>query len=91
MLIHQEANPLAVFGMRELSHCPPHFTPVMFVLAVTEKNITDWIYQHLEGRFHLGDFYDTTETGGFDLQKRVSFEIAGEASMFALILDTING
>lgn len=90
MLKHNEVNPLAVFGLRKVDHCPPHFTPVLFELGTNEKNITDWIWENLDGRFYLGDYYTENSTGGLSVQKMASFEIAGEASLFALVLNTIN-
>jgi hypothetical protein len=90
MLKYGEANPLVVFGLRQLKHCPPHFTPVDFKIRVQSKVISDWIWDNLSGRFYYGDYYYKTESGSVDLDKRVAFEIPGEASMFALILDQIN-
>ena len=90
MLKYGEANPLAVFGLRELDHCPPHFTRVDFELKTTDKAISDWIWANLSGRFWLGDWYSKDSEGHVGFRKSVAFEIAGEASMFALILDTIN-
>lgn len=90
MLKYGEANPLVVFGLRQLEHCPPHFTPVDFKIRVQSKVISDWIWDNLSGRFYYGDYYYKTESGSVDLDKRVAFEIPGEASMFALILDQIN-
>ncbi len=89
MLKHNEPNPLAVFGLRELDHCPPHFTRVTFDLKTKEKNITDWIWSNLEGRFWYGDLYFRHEET-LQFQKCVGFEVPGEATMFALILDQIN-
>lgn len=90
MLKHHEANPLAVFGLRQLEHCPPHFTCVNFDLYVKEKDITDWIWEHLDGRFYLGDNYITENNTPISMKKLAAFEIPGEASYFALTLDTIN-
>jgi hypothetical protein len=90
MLKHNEVNPLAVFGMRKMEHCPPHFTVVKFDLVNSEKSITDWIWENLDGRFYYGDEYDNGTGNTIAMQKMVAFEIAGEASMFALILDQIN-
>jgi hypothetical protein len=90
MLKHNDPNPLSVHQMRRVDHLPPHFTPVLFGIATQEKAITDWIWENLEGRFFFGDFYSETESGSLDTQKAAAFESAGEASMFALILDTIN-
>lgn len=90
MLKYCEANPLAVFGLREMDHRPPHFVPVEFEIRTHDKMIKDWIWTNLEGRFYYGDWYSKTSAGGVDCSKCAAFELAGEASMFALILDTIN-
>jgi hypothetical protein len=90
MLKYGEANPLAVFGLRQLDYCPPHFTVVDFDARTTDKNITDWIWANLSGRFYFGDYYYKNEDSSVHYQKRVAFELASEASMFALMLDTIN-
>ena len=90
MLKHGEVNPLSVFGLRQMEHCPPHFTKVPFDLATTDKNITDWIWENLDGRFYYGDYYSETSSASVGMQKMASFEIPGEASYFALILNTIN-
>ena len=90
MLKHNEANPLAVFGLRELEHCPPHFIRVSFDLKCSEKLISDWIWANLSGRFYYGDFYYKSENGNVNFQKTAAFEIPGEASMFALMLDQLN-
>ena len=90
MLKHNEVNPLAVFGLRELNHCPPHFTRVEFDLRANEKTIPDWIHANLEGRFWYGDWYSKTDGDSVVFQKCAAFEIPGEATLFALILDQIN-
>jgi hypothetical protein len=91
MLKHNEVNPLAVFGLRQLEHCPPHFQRVDFDLKTSEKAIADWIWANLEGRFWVGDWYSKDPVNNtVQMCKRAGFEIAGEASMFALMLDQIN-
>lgn len=91
MLKHNEVNPLSVFGLRRADHCPPHFTKFTFDAHVQDKTITDWIYENLTGRFYYGDDYYMHETNGkVGMHKCAAFEIAGEASYFALQLDTIN-
>jgi hypothetical protein len=90
MLKHNEVNPLSVFGLRRVEHCPPHFTQINFDLACSEKTIADWIYENLDGRFYLGDFYVESSTGSLNMQKTAAFETSGEASYFSLVLDTIN-
>ena len=90
MLKYGEANPLAVFGLRELNHCPPHFTVVDFSVKTNDKTISDWIWANLSGRFYYGDHYYKDDANTVQLTKIAAFEIPGEASMFALILDQIN-
>lgn len=90
MLKFGEVNPLAVFGLRRVEHCPPHFTCVVFDARVTDKELSDWVYTNLTGRFYIGDQYSTSDSGAMTMSKSVAFENAGEASYFAIQLDTIN-
>ena len=91
MLKHNEVNALSVFGLRRVDHCPAHFTRFSFDVTTTDKIITDWIYENLTGRFYYGDMYFVHESNGkVGMHKSAAFEIAGEASYFALQLDTIN-
>ena len=88
---HHEANPLSVFGLRRVEHCPAHFTQFAFDLQTSDKSITDWIYENLTGRFYYGDRYFVHGVNGkVGMNKCVAFELPGEASYFALQLDTIN-
>jgi hypothetical protein len=90
MLKYNEINPLAVFGLRRVDHLPPHFTRVLFDTYVSEKTFTDWIYANLTGRFYYGEWYSEGPSGRNTATKCVAFESPGEATMFSLILDTIN-
>ena len=90
VLKYGEVNPLAVYGLREVEHCPPHFTAVDFDCKTSDKIISDWIWANLSGRFYFGDHYYKADDGTVNLTKRAAFESPGEASMFALILDQIN-
>ena len=84
-------NPLNVHGLRKLDICPPHFTPVTFDIRTSTKHITDWIYEHLEGRFFVGSHYvHDAHTNNYDLMTVVAFENAAEASYFVLNLDQLN-
>lgn len=85
-----DVNPLSVFGLRQVDHCPPHFVVFQFDLHAQEKTITDWIWENLEGRFFFGDDYISTTGGGVEIQKIVGFEIPGEASYFSLLQSTFN-
>lgn len=90
MLRNGEANPLTVHGLRELEHCPPHFIRVEFDVRGNRKQITDWVWENLEGRFWAGDVYSVhPETKGVMMNYCVAFESPGEASMFSLCLDQI--
>ena len=91
MLKHGEVNPLNVFGLRQLTHCPPHFERVQFDLSSSEKDITDWIYENLQGRFYIGsvDVRQPDNRPTFR-QALVAFEQASEASYFSLFLPQIN-
>ena len=55
-----------------------------------DKAISDWIWTNLSGRFWYDDYYQKDSANNVTIQKCAAFEIAGEASMFALILDQIN-
>ena len=91
MLKHNEVNPLSVFGLRRLDHCPPHFTKFTFNAQVQDKTITDWIHENLTGRFYYGDEYFLhTSNGKVGMHKCAAFELPGETSYFALQVDTIN-
>jgi len=92
MLKYGAPNPLNVHQLRRLSWCPPHFTRVQFEPYVTEKNITDWLYENLEGRFYVGDIDVARTPGGKPIDRNllVAFELAAEASYFSLVLHTIN-
>ena len=85
MLKLGEVNPLNVHGLRQLKHCPPHFERVEFIPLATSKQISDWIFENLEGRFYIGNS-DTAQ------QRLVvaAFEIPSEASYFSLFLPQIN-
>lgn len=82
MLKQHEPNPLAVFNMRRVDFCPPHFQKFSFDLVTLEKTILDWVHENTEGRFYYSK----------DNNFRVclGFENHFEASYFALMLSEIN-
>lgn len=75
-----------------MEHCPPHFSQVRFDLYTNEKDIADWIWTNLSGRFFLGDiyFHSEIEKTGLEFGKVAGFELSHESSYFALMLPTIN-
>lgn len=90
MLKHRDPNPLNVHQMRRMEILPPHFSKIIFDLSGTDKVIIDWIWENLEGRFFYGDYYCEDKSNALDIRKVAAFEIHGESSYFALILDTLN-
>ena len=92
MIKHGEANPLDVFDLRQLDHCPPHFEVISFDMRASPKAITDWIYENLSGRFYIGDYFDANDEAPnkVSMQKMVAFELHEEASYFGLFLPNIN-
>ena len=90
MLKYGEVNPLNVFGLRRMEHCPPHFVQVEFDLKTDAKYITDWIYENLAGRFYFSDAYNLDSNGKTQMCYKAAFEHGGEASMFGLMLENIN-
>jgi hypothetical protein len=88
MLRTDTVNPLNVFNKRRLNHCPPHFLPIYFDLRVNEKVITDWIYEHLSGRFYFDSQYQMQDKP--IIQQCAAFENHQEASYFSLLLTDLN-
>lgn len=88
---NDEPNPLNVHNLRRLSHCPPHFEKVIFKLTTkNEKDITDWIYENLTGRFYIG--YEDLDGGiGYERHVVLGFELTTETSYFSLSLSNIIG
>ena len=64
----------------------------MFEPYATEKQITDWLYENLEGRFYVGAIDIARTPGGKPIDRNllVAFELPAEASYFSLILPSIN-
>jgi hypothetical protein len=97
MLKQGEPNPLNVHQLRQVNHCPPHFEKVIVDLPNIEtKQITDWLYENLEGRFYVG-IVDAVSTGwphaestGYERYVLVGFEIPSEATYFTLTLPTLD-
>jgi hypothetical protein len=88
-MIHREVNPLNVFDLRRLDHCPPHFEKVIFNSHVPLSTIINWIYDNLEGRFYNGLYTSKSNTASIEVQTIVAFEIPSEATYFALCLSGI--
>jgi len=86
MIKHGEPNPLAVFEMREMTHCPPHFQKLLIDLYAQERTLRNWIYENIEGRFYFGQAMN--EEGKFSTC--IAFESHQEATYFALHLPQLN-
>ena len=90
MIKYNEPNPLNIFNLRQITHCPPHFHKVEFDLNTYDKVVSAWIYENLEGRFNYGQIDSLSSAGKLIRRHRAAFELAGEASYFALCLVDIN-
>jgi hypothetical protein len=92
MLKYQEPNPLNIHGLRQLDYQPPHFTPVHFELYTSARELENWIWENLEGRFYFGDHFQNVieDNNRIHIVKCAAFENASEASYFSLVLSTIN-
>lgn len=82
MIKQLDANPLAVFGMREMKVCPKHFEKVTVGYSLETRLISDWIYENTDGRFYLSQ---TSNIAGTK-QLTVGFEVHFEATFFAMRL-----
>lgn len=83
MLKNREVNPLAVFNLRQLAFCPPHFQKITFSLITNFDDILDWIHENTESRFYISRM-----TGSANVC--VAFETHSETTYFALMLQDIN-
>jgi len=90
MLKYNEVNPLNVHGLREMSHCPPHFQKFIFdkldAGLHTKKSIkivVDWIYENLSGRFYIKSLNTK------NIKYTIAFEEHAELSFFILSIPTI--
>jgi len=88
-LRNKEANPLAVFNMRRMDFCPPHFETVKFDLRVTETQIANWLYENTEGRFYLGQAVNESLDSPA-LCECAGFEVHSEATYFSMFLNQLN-
>jgi len=86
MLKHGIINPLNALEIRRLDFCPPHFTPVTLEgLYCDLRDIDDWIYTNLEGRYSISTISVTNQE-----HVEIGFENPNEASMFGLVVNQIN-
>ena len=91
MLKQGEPNPLNVHQLRQVKHCPPHFEKVIVDLPDIEtKQITDWLYENLEGRFYVGIVDVVLGLSNIDRKQMVAFELHSEATYFTLALPTLD-
>jgi hypothetical protein len=83
VLKHGEVNPLNVHGLRQLEFNPPHFTDIILESRSSEKEISDWIWENLQGRFYVGPI-DIINDGHYTRKICISFELEEEVSYFSL-------
>lgn len=86
MLKHGIVNPLNALNIRALDFCPPHFTCVILDgLWCDIKDIEDYIYQNLVGRYCISTVSIFNQE-----HVEIGFEDPAEASMFGLVVNQIN-
>lgn len=91
MLKYGEPNPLNVHNIRNVDVLPPHYEVVKFDLKTDMRYVVNWIYENLEGRFWYGEYFSPDDkTGRIGMCKAVAFERHEEASLFVLMVDSIN-
>jgi hypothetical protein len=88
-VIISEINLFNVLHKQRLTKLPPHFLPVIFEIKAKPKDISDWIFEHLQGRFYFSDRI-INENGISDIKYCAAFENHSEATYFSLILPEIN-
>jgi len=80
-MFNKKINPLNVHNLRQLHHCPPHFTRLTInQTPTTLRDLSNWIYENLEGRFYI--------EGEFD-KIIVAFERPEESTYFGLMAPSI--
>jgi hypothetical protein len=81
-LKHGKVNPLNALELRKCDFPAHHFyyTIIPKFTTVNYKNINDWVYQNLNGRYYIGQSLDLIDNNisyvlkiGFEQEKEVSF------------------
>lgn len=86
MIRYGEANPLNVFGLRQVvtDRCPPHFTKVDLIpLRIAEDRLLNWVYENLSGRFFISQFQREANV------YFIAFEISSDATQLILCADQL--
>jgi len=84
------ANPLNVHNLRRLDYCPPHFVKLeLDYYQYNDKDLSNWIYENLVGRFYLG-YADVPVAHSMSRRHIVGFEIPSEVSYMGLSLPSIS-
>ena len=88
----KQLDPMAIIFDRRISSgpIPENFTQVIFDLKCKEDQIKNWIYENTKGKFYLGIKYEELPSRYVWCRHVAAFERESEASMFALILTSLN-
>lgn len=88
LYIDGTVNKIAAASGRQIEHLPLHFESIK--LSNYNHNETkNWIWKNLEGRFYIGPRYKI-EYKSIVYEYVAAFEDSAEATMFVLMLETIN-
>lgn len=85
MIKEFEPNPLNVFGIRRVDHCPPYFESMNVPLQYNlQDSIIKWIETNLKGRYYVGKTVDLVDNKIQSNLFKISFEDEKEMSYFIL-------
>lgn len=92
----RDINPLNVLNQRSVDYIPDHFTVIDYTVGMEHAyqapakmiaNITDWIFNKLDGRFHVvncGIVQNKTNVNEMLYLIKIGFEQAEESTFFSL-------
>jgi len=92
----RDINPLNVLNQRNVDYIPDHFTVIDWTVGMEHAyqapakmigNITDWIFNKLDGRFHVvncGIVQNPSNPDEMHYLIKVGFEQAEESTFFSL-------
>lgn len=76
-------NPLAVFGLRETKHCPPHFVKLYFDTECELNKAVLWVLTECAGRYFVST-HCTDSLPALHKKFYIGLEDHSEATMYSL-------
>jgi len=83
----KNVNPLNVHKVRRAAFCPPYFESALLPSLSRvgmPREIDDWVYKNMTGRYFIGRTVNTTDTGSISVVPYIAFENPSELSIFML-------